>query len=361
MIEVIAVIKTLQLWRDILRRKLGILLFDRHPSVRSSSYGATVFVRWDAKLGDAIVSSWVAREIKNKFPERKVYVITSSAMAPLFRDFFNFDSVFEIPKRAGYIELKKLASELGDVDYLVHFSQKMKMKDLYFISNVGSKNVAGIDDDLDCINIKLGQETAGMHFATKFKVLLEHMGIVNPDTSYIVPFFQDFEDRVGSWWPSHKTLCFNPYGSGTSRCFSVEKIIELINTMLGSSNYNICLLYPPGREKDVERVVSHVYDPARVIIDHEKPSLAALFAQARHCAGMVSVDTATVHIATGLNKPVLGIYNDNFGMPENVEWHPNNPRSSIIYAETRSAQQDVNFINVAEFKSVFEKWVADYL
>lgn len=154
-------IKTLQLWRDILRRKLGILLFDRHQSVRPSSHGATIFVRWDAKLGDAIVSSWVAREIKNKFPERKVYVITSSAMAPLFREFFNFDCVFEIPKRAGYMELKKLANEMGDVDYLVHFSQKMKMKDLYFISKVGSKNVAGIDDELNCINIKIGQETAG--------------------------------------------------------------------------------------------------------------------------------------------------------------------------------------------------------
>ncbi len=81
-------IKIFQLWRDVLRRKLGILLFDRHSSVRASSHGATVFVRWDAKLGDAIVSSWVAREIKNKFPERKVYVITSSEMAPLFRDFF---------------------------------------------------------------------------------------------------------------------------------------------------------------------------------------------------------------------------------------------------------------------------------
>lgn len=354
-------IKTLQLWRDALRRKLGILLFDHHSSVISPSNGATVFVRWDAKLGDAIVSSWAAREIKNVFPNRKVYIITTSAMAPLFRDFFNFDNVFEISKRASYTELKKLAKELGDVDYLIHFSQKMKMKDLYFVSHVGSKNVAGIDDELDCVNIKLGKKTAGMHFSKKFKVLLEYMGIVNPDTSYIVPYFKDSEDRVGSWWPSHKTLCFNPYGSGASRCFSVEKTIALINTMLALSNYNICLLYPPGREKDVERIISHVCDPARILIDHEKPSLAALFAQARHCAGMVSVDTATVHIATGLNKPVLGIYNDNFGMPENVEWHPNNPRSRVIYAETRSAQQDVNFINVAEFEMVFKKWVADYL
>lgn len=58
-------IKKLQSWRDIIRRKIGIVLFDR--PITNSLYeqrGATVFVRWDAKLGDAIVSSWVAREIK---------------------------------------------------------------------------------------------------------------------------------------------------------------------------------------------------------------------------------------------------------------------------------------------------------
>lgn len=76
---------------------------------------------------------------------------------------------------------------------------------------------------------------------------------------------------------------------------------------------------------------------------------------------MVSVDTATVHIATSLNKPVLGIYNANFGMKENVEWHPNNHRFSVIYAKARASQQSVKFIDMTDLKVAFDKWVSDFL
>jgi len=65
------VINKLQLWCDTIRRKIGVMLFDH--TVKNSLYeqGATVFVRWDAKLGDAIVSSWVAREIKKSTQYRR--------------------------------------------------------------------------------------------------------------------------------------------------------------------------------------------------------------------------------------------------------------------------------------------------
>lgn len=152
-------IKKLQSWRDIIRRKIGIMIFDR--PVTNSLYeqrGATVFVRWDAKLGDAIVSSWVAREIKKKYPMQKVIAITSPNIAHLFRKYFEFDEVFCIPKRPSYNQLASLASSLGNVDYLVHFSKSMKMKDMYFIKKANPKHVIGIDDDLQCVDIKLGKK-----------------------------------------------------------------------------------------------------------------------------------------------------------------------------------------------------------
>lgn len=357
-----AFINQLQLARDVLRRRLGRWLFDRPVSRPiDDGKGKIVIVRWDAKLGDAIVSSWVAREIRRAQPRREIWVVTTPTMASLFRDHFEVDRVLEVSKRPNYGELRRLAYSLGVVGTLVHFGKSLKMKDIFFINKVDACHVAGLDDELACIDIKLGQETAGMHFSTKFEVLLKHMGIVGPDTSYIVPNFNEVEEKVRRGWPVDNTICFNPYGSGVSRSFNVDKAIELINIMINSSSCNICLLFPPGNEKDIEFIASRVCDPTRVFIYKEKPSLPALFAQVRNCIGMVSVDTATVHIATGLDKPVLGMYNENFGLPENIEWHPNNNRTSIIYAKTKNLQQNVNFIDIAEFKVVFEKWVSDFL
>lgn len=355
-------INELQLARDTLRRRLGRWLFDR-PRPRPADDGCSkvVIVRWDAKLGDAIVSSWVAREIHRAQSGREVWVVTTPAMAPLFRDYFGVDRVLEVPKRPGYGELKRLALSLGRVGYLVHFGKSLKMKDIYFIDQVDTCHVAGLDDELICIDIKLGQETAEMHFSTKFEVLLKHMGVVNPDTRYIIPQITEIEEKVRDWWPAHNTICFNPYGSGVSRCFNVDKAVELVNIMLSSSSLNICLLFPPGNEKEAEFISLNSCESTRVFYYKELPSLPILFAQVNNCIGMVSVDTATVHIATGFNKPVLGIYNQNFGLPENVEWHPNNYRSRVIYAEARSSQQNVNFINTDNFKVAFKQWVSDFL
>ncbi len=183
-----SLINDLQLQRDILRRKLGQLLFDRkRPVPLHERKGKIVLLRWDAKLGDAIVSSWVAREIKRASPEREVWIVTTAAMAPLFRDHFGMDKVIEVPKRPGYGQLKRLAHSLGEVECLVHFGKMLKMKDIYFISQVRADWVAGMDDALQAVNLKLGKASSGMHFSDKFALLLQRLGVTNPDQQYIVP------------------------------------------------------------------------------------------------------------------------------------------------------------------------------
>ncbi|WP_429102121.1 glycosyltransferase family 9 protein [Aeromonas veronii] len=354
-------INKLQLWRDIIRRKIGVILFDRPVTSSLYEQGATVFVRWDAKLGDAIVSSWVAREIKKKYPKRKVIAITTPDMAHLFRDYFEFDEVFCIPKRPSYNQLASLASSLGNVDYLVHFSKNMKMKDLFFIKKTNPQHVVGIDDGLQCVDIKLGKKTENVHFSMKFAEALKSMGVSEFDIKYIIPYFTEDEIKVRENWPTAPTICFNPYGSGSSRVFDKERVLNLIDIMLVESDFNICLLYPPNQLEEIDSIMSMmpVTSKERVFIYNQPPSLGALFAQVRACVGMVSVDTATVHISAGLKKPVLGIYNDNFGMPENKEWLPNCHNSEVLYVDTNIIQS-VNYINLDKFRAIFTMWSSSF-
>lgn len=60
-----------------------------------------------------------------------------------------------------------------------------------------------------------------------------------------------------------------------------------------------------------------------------------------------SVDTATVHIATGLQKPLLALYNPD---EENYkEWHPNNKLSDSIFAQ-KNNPPNINFFDKSSFK-----------
>jgi hypothetical protein len=48
----------------------------------------------------------------------------------------------------------------------------MKMKDLYLLNKVRARQVAGLDDDIGRVNLKLGKQTQGLHFAQKLVYLL---------------------------------------------------------------------------------------------------------------------------------------------------------------------------------------------
>lgn len=354
------IINFLQHARDRIRRAVGIIMFDRARVVSQDDEGPIVMVRWDAKLGDAIVSSWVPREIRRAQPRREVWVVTTSEMALLFRDHFEVDRVIEVPKRPSYSELKRLANALGQVGYLIHLGKQLKMKDIYFLSQVDTSHVAGLDDGLACIDIKLGEASAGMHFADKFTLLLSRMGIVRPDTRYIVPEDRVWEGRVAEWWPAEQTvIAFNPYGSGSSRRLLPDRIFPMLESMLAACPHQLCLLFPPGMEKEASSLKSRVSESARILLPPDSPSLGGLFTQLRHCQGLVSVDTATIHIAAGLALPILGLYNPDLGRcSENFnEWHPNRPDAVVLFSKNQM-YQDINSLDLAEFELTFKRWVS---
>ena len=94
----------------------------------------------------------------------------------------------------------------------------------------------------------------------------------------------------------------------------------MLEQMLAAGSCAICLLYPPGMEEEVTGIRAGLSRPERLLLSPDAPSLAGLFAQLRQCQGLISVDTATVHIAAGLHKPILGLYNPDIGAATRTSW-----------------------------------------
>ncbi len=74
---------------------------------------------------------------------------------------------------------------------------------------------------------------------------------------------------------------------------------------------------------DISRDNVFYYPESRTIYD-----AIALVAQAD---GVISVDTAIVHIAAGLNKPLLALYNPD--KLNYTDWHPNSDNAMTCFAE----------------------------
>lgn len=344
----------LQLGRDRLRRYIGRLLFDRAKASSTRMDVQTVLlVRWDAKLGDAFVSSWIFRELKKQYPAIRISVITTPAMAWLFRDHFGADTVYETSKRPGYLTLYRLARKIGHTNLLVHFGQHLKLKDLFFLRLIKSDHIAGLDDDISLVDIKLGKTTKNLHFREKFRTLSALLGVSSPDMTYIIPSLPACEANIESFWPKNRPIiCFNPYGSGGSRRLRAESIEKILSFLaLTFPDIACCLLYAPDDRKEVEELGSKY--PSTVIYYKHSTHIGDVIAQMRRSLAVLSVDTSTVHIANGLAKPLFAIYNEG---PKNfTEWGPNDSSDQTIFAAA-SYPPDINLISFEQFEQEFVPW-----
>ncbi|MGL4204666.1 MAG: glycosyltransferase family 9 protein [Aeromonadaceae bacterium] len=346
-----------QRWRDTVRRRVGRWLFDRSlvdRSVVDRSVAAThgcqiqacrrvLLIRWDAKLGDAIVSSFLFRELRKANPELSIEVVTTDAMAELFQESWQPDRLYRCNKRAGYRELARLAADIGAVDLVVHFSKQFKMKDLFFIHRLAPQHLAGLDDELSCVDIKLGQACRGLHFADKFVYLLQQCGVAEVDSRYWLPARLANEQEVKAIWPTgeHPVIAINPFGASRARKLNRTSVLRLITLLKANApECGICLLYPPAERETVTQMVDEAGVPG-LFYYQQSCTLYDLFAQLKLADGLISVDTATVHIAAGLDLPLLALYNPDAS--NHADWGPRNPLAQSLFS--LSEPHDINMLD----------------
>lgn len=346
------IISKLQLLRDIVRRELGIVFFDKEKHrPKTKKIKQVVFLRWDAKLGDSFVSSSAINAIKQFDPTCTISVVTTPAMTSLFKDHFGADTIYQLPKRPKYRQLRRLAKELGPVDLVIGLNDNLKMKDMYFLNKVEANHIAGLDDKLKLVDIKLGERTKDQHFSDKFGAALESVGIPVPSAQYIIPVLNESKDKATQFLTAHSIqrdfLVLNPFGSGHSRKLnhdSVQKLVALINE--NTPELPIIMLSAPDTKADAQKMCQTL--PENVTHFNISETIFDVIALIEKASYVISVDTAIVHIASGLDKRLLGIYNPD---PKNfAQWGPNSDKAITIFTNkcTPPSVNDIGWPNMSE-------------
>lgn len=103
----------------IVSRSAARAIIDRQLSESSLSSSPHILViRWDNKLGDAIVSSFFYREAGKL--NAKVTVLTTPELVPLYSQDFCVEHIIETSTHPSFGELRKVAEQLDQVDVVVH-------------------------------------------------------------------------------------------------------------------------------------------------------------------------------------------------------------------------------------------------
>ena len=173
--------------------------------------------------------------------------------------------------------------------------------------------------DYNIFNININKDG---HFSEIYKEALAQSNISLNDDSYDIPQDDSTKEEILQFITDNKLnnyITINFYGNGKNRKFDDAHIIDYLTYIRDSHKHQLVLLVTPDTHEHLSRIANQfdnvfVYPNPHTTIYHTIELI-------RNCALLISVDTSTVHIASGLNKPMICFYSqdkENF-----THWHPN--------------------------------------
>jgi len=273
-----------------------------------------ILVIQHGKLGDMILTFPLFTELKRLFPDCKLYVLASDFNRILPENNPLINRVFSYSRNPFRIIslFAQLKSNFFDyyIDTKDHYSRTAgKLK------NICRFNKSfGFSNDFYSFDINLKEYVAGKHAVDinlspvnyfendiKSRRLLPTVNIPDGVHGKFDVYFKD-SNKIN--------VLVNISAGNKIRHWENEKWIELINEISGKADVLLT-----GYERDKEDL-KYIKERAsknnvRLISGRGIPELAEII---RQCKLVISPDTSIIHLASGFNIPVIGLYN-------NVEWN----------------------------------------
>ncbi|WP_439290983.1 glycosyltransferase family 9 protein [Lonepinella koalarum] len=324
-----------------IRLTIGKLLLDKtnHNPV-NLPIKKILFLRQDGKIGDYIVSSFVFRELKKQDPELYIGVTCTKNNAYLFENNPYIDQLHFVQKRSIWDRIKcGLNLRKFHYDVLIDPTVLLRNRDLLFIRLIkASINVGYLKQNYQLFNINI--DDPKLHFADVYKTVLEKIGFTDINTQYDIPFNPLANTETIDFIQKNKLerfITLNFFGNGSARQFDDKHIVAILEYLAKKSSLPIVVLTYPTVTEKLKKLIAMVNGQwsmenniffAKIFINENTKSIFHTIELIRYSDLLISPDTATIHIAAGLNKPIIGFYSQ--GQQNWLNWHPNNQNRTEI-------------------------------
>ena len=290
---------------------------------------AILFLRQDGKIGDYIVSSFAFREIKKANPAIQIGVICSAKNRQLFEKNPHIDALHEVQPKStlSYYQVGK--SLAGQYDAVIDPTLSLRPRDLLLLRTLNTKYYVGLnkaDYRLFTHNIQNSQQ----HFADVYAQALRLLGFDRINTQPELPTNPASEAAVQTFlqqngWQDYIALNF--LGAANSRRFGLDAIARALTAFQAAfpAQKFILLTYPEITPSLATLCQQH---PNATLYPHTQ-TIHDSIALIRHAQAVLTPDTAIIHIAAALDKPIIGLYRQD---PQNyANWHPQSEHAQIIW------------------------------
>lgn len=308
-----------------------------------------LILRGEGALGDAIISSFIFREIKRKYPKIKIDAVAFGACADYYSKNKYIDNLYRLPIRnkiRSYQHWPELMWEafklrLKKYDLVVDSSNKTSINWHAF------KWLCSKKDGL--FDIRHNNGNFGdfkKHRVEHEKLVFESIGLKDLNIAYDIYSSDEANKNIIDWKSANNItnlICINVFGSVKERTFN-KQTIDSIVSYLDNKEYKFVIPCMPKQANEAKSLISEKNRFNCFV--YETKDVFELISLIQNSSMVFTPDTAALHIASGLNKPTVAFYNNY------TEYYaPNNPLAKII----KTAKDDVNDFNIDDLKATINQ------
>lgn len=350
------------------RLKIGKIIWDKKEKeeikkgnnfIKDNNIKSILFMRYDGKIGDMVVNTFMFREIKKVYPEIKIGVVTKGAAKDIIRDNPNVDKIYDYEKSSR--KIKKIAKEISEEKYdlLIDFSEMLRVNQMMLINLCKARFNFGLnreDWNLFDLSLKSGVDFEWTeHITKRYVAYLEKLGFIKETLKVTYDIFltdkdsdkyKEFLKKI----ESKNILVLNPYGASKHKSFSIETLDKIIK-FLKSLDVAVVLLYFGNKIRELEVLKngnSNLYIPEEIKTIQDSSNII------KFANYVITPDTSIVHIAVALNKKTLSVYppkGGKFGV-DHLVWGPLGEKNIVIFCKDKKSQYSEIDINTFDFEEM---------
>lgn len=283
-----------------------------------------------AGIGDAVVLTHFIRNLKKAYPKADIYVMPSARNVSVFCGNPYITKVYPY-SLLSFIKLR------GKVDTFIDFTTYIKVKNFISYIILGQKATVTAFRHSKCGLTEKDFSYYRLYkpldfnrpYSKVFLDLASPLGLSDDGGGYdLYPSAPALEQAEAFWENGKIKILLNLFG--TSKELSRGEIASLINKICAEfKNADIALLWDKNTEREAASFAALC--GARLC---QRTTVEDIFALCSSSDLIISVDTATVHIAAALKKPLLAFFEKNIY----AQWMPPIGKNEIIFCSIKPAK-----------------------
>jgi ADP-heptose:LPS heptosyltransferase len=342
--------------KKILDKKIG----KSNKTLTLVAIKSILFLRSDDKIGDTVVSSFLYREIKKKYPNIKIIVCCGKNNKEILKYNKNIDKLYEI--RGCLFNDISIFKDLREqnISLIVDFFPfNPNFNHILMLRIISPDFLIGFNKTFyKMYDLSSNEDFFSVHITKMYKYVLDLLKIYDIDLKYEIPLTSKEEslalDLINSNYKYKYKIVVNPFSASKHRTLSVNKLKDLIVLMENSFD---CCVFILCQEKNKRKVAS--LESNRTIIASFR-SILESSALIKYADIIITPDTSIVHIATAFNKKTIALYRDYSTSYEKTDiiWAPNNTNAIQLSVDTKNGfSNDVENIHNADILSALQKFL----